>query len=269
MDVEDPKPSVEFKATDQDYKYIGKDPRTMRYNFIHDRTDRPEVIRTDVDFKKTDLPEYDGLYATILDNCFTEAECNALVSMAEAQTNGSWEPAMINVGGNRQELMLYSRDCGRIIWDDEELVANIWSRVKDFVPEITSLTNVPKVTGNWPALKKETWEMSRLNERMRFLKYSKGQYFRPHCDGHYETPHGDERSYFTLHLYLNDSVDGNIGGGATTFHSMNMKRQYDVAPKTGRVLLFQQRGLLHSGADVTSGTKFTLRTDLMYKKPSK
>lgn len=48
--------------------------------------------------------------------------------------------------------------------------------------------------------------------------------------------------------------------------SMNMLRQFDVEPKIGRVLIFQHRDLLHSGADVTSGTKLTLRTDLMYKK---
>ena len=117
-----------------------------------------------------------------------------------------------------------------------------------------------------------------------------------HCDGTYETPDGHERSYLTLHLYLNDSADGAIGGGATTFRtlslflspnsfspsamlvggsdadckpsidSMNMKRQYDVLPKVGRVLVFQHRGLLHSGADVTSGVKLTLRTDLMYQR---
>ena len=29
---------------------------------------------------------------------------------------------------------------------------------------------------------------------------------RPHCDGAYETPDGKERSYFTLHLYLNDAT---------------------------------------------------------------
>lgn len=40
----------------------------------------------------------------------------------------------------------------------------------------------------------------------------------------------------------------------------------DVAPKMGRVLIFQQRGLLHSGDDVKAGTKLTMRTELMYQK---
>lgn len=43
-----------------------------------------------------------------------------------------------------------------------------------------------------------------------------------------------------------------------------MKEDYNVLPKAGRILLFQHRNLLHSGEDVVSGTKYTMRTDLMY-----
>ena len=86
-----------------------------------------------------------------------------------------------------------------------------------------------------------------------------------HCDGAYETPDRSERSYFTLHLYLNDAGE-QLKGGATTFHSYNMDREIRVVPKIGRVLLFQHRGLLHSGEDVDKGMKLTLRTDIMYTK---
>ena len=85
---------------------------------------------------------------------------------------------MIDAGGGRQELATDSRDCGRIIWDDREIAKRIWNRVKDVVPEIHSLSNAPKITGNWAAMRKETWRAERLNERMRFLKYGEGQYFR-------------------------------------------------------------------------------------------
>lgn len=137
-----------------------------------------KITKQSVDWKKTDLPEYDGLYATVLENCFTAAECKTLVSMAEAQTNGVWEQAMINVGGGRQEFDPYARDCGRIILDDKVIVEKIWNRVKDEIPEIEFLINMPRVTGNGPAKRKETWKLSRLNERMRFLKYGEGQYFK-------------------------------------------------------------------------------------------
>lgn len=91
-----------------------------------------------------------------------------------------------------------------------------------------------------------------------------------HCDGSYVTPDRSERSFFTLHLYLNDSAVENeasdLRGGATTFHSWNMQRRFDVHPKTGRVLIFQHSDLLHSGDDVLAGTKLTMRTDLMYRR---
>ena len=77
-------------------------------------------------------------------------------------------------------------------------------------------------------------------------------------------------SFYTLHLYLNESdpsvSNGELKGGSTTFHSGNMKREYKVEPRVGRVLIFQHRFLLHSGEEVMAGTKLTLRTDLMYKK---
>lgn len=103
-----------------------------------------------------------------------------------------------------------------------------------------------------------------------------------HCDGSYVTPDGLQESYFTMHLYLNDSqqalgipepaedstdprlVDSPDGpaellrGGATTFHSRrggDKGKRIDVDPKIGRVLIFQHRGLMHSGDDVKEGIK--------------
>ncbi|KAL8920447.1 MAG: hypothetical protein Q9172_004494 [Xanthocarpia lactea] len=231
-----------------------------------------QIRKTVIDFKQTALPEYAGLFAVILDHAFTKEECEDLIRAAEAQTGGQWEQAMINVGNGEQMLMPDARDCGRIIWDDRDVVARIWARVKDSVPEVAALNYMPYVTGFGPAKRSETLRMTRLNERMRFLKYTNGQYFRPHYDGVYVTPDGRERSQYTLHLYLNDSDDAASGarmeGGATRFHSPSWdeSKYLDVEPKVGRVLIFQHRGLLHSGDDLWNGTKYTLRTDLMYQK---
>lgn len=90
-----------------------------------------------------------------------------------------------------------------------------------------------------------------------------------HCDGMYETPDKKERTYFTLHLYLNDTDNQPdnqpLKGGATTFFGQDMRRRLDVAPKMGSILIFQQRFLLHAGDDLVSGTKLTMRTELMYE----
>ena len=57
-------------------------------------------------------------------------------------------------------------------------------------------------------------------------------------------------------IYLNDG----FGGGATKF----LDYEIDVVPKTCMALLFQHR-ILHEGAVVTSGTKYVLRSDVMYR----
>jgi hypothetical protein len=59
-------------------------------------------------------------------------------------------------------------------------------------------------------------------------------------------------------------------GGATSFHSLSWKDEKDVhvRPRTGRVLIFQHRNLLHSGQDLVQGEKYTMRTDLMYSLKS-
>ena len=243
-----------------------------------------EITKVVIDFKKTDLPEYKGLYAIVLDNVFTEQACQTLINMAESTAGGKLEEAMVNVGYGRQRSIKEIRDCGRIIWDDFDMVATIWARIKDQVPEILTLKDQSLITGYGPVRRNETWKMSRLNERMRFLKYQEDQYFKrkyiqifpspledmnltgtfqAHEDGSYVTPDGKEISFYTLHLYLNSNPGG---GGATTFHSDFLDREVNVEPKPGRVLIFQHRRLLHSGADVIKGTKYTMRTDLMYKK---
>ena len=54
-------------------------------------------------------------------------------------------------------------------------------------------------------------------------------------------------------------------GGATAFLSRDRKRRVDVNPQMGSVLIFQHEGLLHEGAEVKEGVKYTMRTDILYK----
>lgn len=194
---------------------------------------------------------------------------------------------MVNIGQGQQAMYEDIRNCGRIIWDSRDVVGRIWKRM-EHVPEvqdIARLENRPEITGPGPDKRKEVWNLTRPNERMRFLKYVGGEYFRPHGDGMYITPDGSERSYLTLHLYLNDTAApppksladldradskgagaAPLQGGATTFHinPWDDEPRLDIEPKAGRVLLFQHRGLVHSGDDVRAGVKYTVRTDVMY-----
>lgn len=211
--------------------------------------------------------------------------------------NNGWRQAMVNAGPGHEFLALHYRNSDRIIWDNEVLTERLWARVLQGkgLRECLSVLDgeeYSSVLGEWTVGRGERWVTAKngINERMGFLKYGAGQVFRPHCDGTYGTPDGLQRSYYTLHLYLNDSaqaleqeqdsktdIDARapnsissplataLRGGATTFHSSDKKRRFDVDPKAGRVLIFQQRRLLHSGDDVYSGIKYTMRSDLMYE----
>ncbi|KAL8731147.1 MAG: hypothetical protein Q9181_004394 [Wetmoreana brouardii] len=229
---------------------------------------RPDVKKQVINFEETEVPEYKGYYACILDNVLSADECADLIRAAKAQTNGEWEQAGVNVGYGRQQVDLETRSCGRIIWDDRELASKIWARCQDWVPEILELKDRPEITGKGYLKKGWTYRATGANERMRFLRYLDGNYFRPHFDANFANEEAEEFSFITMHLYLNEpDEDSQLQGGATTFHAMDWTgRHVDVIPKVGRVLLFQQRSLLHSGADVTRGIKYTMRTDIMYRR---
>jgi len=162
-------------ATPQAYAQDLKD-RSLPKTFLRGPAPTPKVSK--IDFERTALPEYAGMYATVIDNVLTATECNELLELAEAQTNGVWERAMVNIGGGRQAMYEDTRKCGRIIYDEQELVQRMWERVKDLVPELHELRSWTQVTGPGPSKRREVWRLTRLNERMRFLKYTAGEYFK-------------------------------------------------------------------------------------------
>ncbi|KAH8428531.1 uncharacterized protein LDX57_006227 [Aspergillus melleus] len=252
-----------------------------------------------IDFTATDppLPKYKGLFAALIDNVLTPAECEELIRQAEASTVTStsttptWERAMINVGNGKQALATETRNCGRIILDSPELAQKLMDRLMPFLRDfgLKRVENQLRVTGL--AGRNKVYHLTRLNERLRFLKYEGGEYFRPHWDAFYRTPDRQEQSLYTIHLYLNGDgeqdvkelkrqqkrvndggdvnldVSGRLLGGATSFTPRyeEQETQVRVFPKTGSVLVFQQNDLLHSGDPVFQGTKYTMRTDMMYR----
>lgn len=136
----------------------------------------PALKKEKIDFAGLGMPAYAGMYAVVLDGVMTEEECRKLVAAAEATTNGQWERAMINLGDGEQELYEEVRNCGRIIWDNRELMEKIWARILPDMPEILRITNWQDVTRG--SRRETTWVATRLNERARFLKYVGGEYFK-------------------------------------------------------------------------------------------
>ncbi|KAJ5273598.1 Prolyl 4-hydroxylase alpha subunit [Penicillium angulare] len=287
-----------------------------------------------IDFTKTTppIPAFKNDFAAVIDNFMTESECTELLHLAEQSTNPTsdqtpvWERAMINSGGGKEVMSVDSRKSGRIIFDSPDIAQRILDRLMPFMKEfnIDRVHDMPAVTGLGPARRGETFHLSGLNERLRFLRYEGGDYFRPHWDGRYVRPDGKEGSLFTIHLYLNgegeqdmeellpeieraekknalfvkggevdlmdvgneseledgsgsgtsarvaaDSNKEKLLGGATSFTDDYRAREVvRVFPKTGSILIFQQRHLMHCGDDVFRGVKYTVRSDIMYTNES-
>lgn len=79
---------------------------------------------------------------------------------------------------------------------------------------------------------------------------------------------GDRLSRLTFILYLNEDFEG----GATTFFSPSAEfgnlDTIGVRPRMGSVLCFPHGdtagSLVHEGSATTSGTKYIIRTDVLY-----
>ncbi|KEY72832.1 hypothetical protein S7711_04418 [Stachybotrys chartarum IBT 7711] len=257
-----------------------KGPRPVTYesrhvhiptDFLSGPSERP-VTLYHVPFASSAVPEYEGCFAVTLDNVLTEQECRQLIQLAErsvvSEDEGEpWRPAMIAAGPGIEAPAPGYRESDRIVWDHQGLTDLVWERCC----QADGLRDMLAVVNESNGVQPGEWKFSRVNERIRFLKYSKGNFFKPHCDGPYwyEADGKTFQTHYTLHLYLNDSAEyssnSELVGGATSFLSRDRKRRIDVNPKAGSVLIFQHKRLLHEGATVQKGEKFTARMDILYE----
>lgn len=115
-------------------------------------------------------------------------------------------------------------------------------------------------------------------ERFRFYKYNRGESYPEHMDGSYKRrvyrngKQYQQQTFLTLLLYLNDDYEG----GKTNFwlekgHCRFLKEielripSLSVSPKTGRCLL-NIHNVFHEGSSVTFGTKYVIRTDIIFER---
>jgi hypothetical protein len=186
-------------------------------------------------------------FAIVVKNVFSREECAVMVQETESK---GYEVSLLNIGGGKQLLDADRRRSSCCTIDNPDQAAEIWDRVKEHVPVIWD---------HHGAL----WEVVGLNERLWFLRYSPGDYFAPHPECCYERENG-ERSFITLMLYLNEGFDG----GDTTFIDIDTDdtdTAIGITPRTGNVLVFQH-DIYHSGAKVTAGVKYAMRTDVMFQR---
>ena len=194
-----------------------------------------------IEAEKLDLARIDepDKLAYCLRNVFTEKECSKLIELTEVR---GYVIAAVNYG-DKEVIVPDYRKGHRIIIDDKEFVEELWRRIEKFLPK--------KFGGH---------RLVEINERLRFLKYEKDGKFAPHSDAQYARPDGSAISFFTLQMYLNEGFEG---GETTLLSYRKRERKLPVVPEKGMILAFDQ-DLLHEGSLVTSGVKYTLRTDVMY-----
>jgi len=92
------------------------------------------------------------------------------------------------------------------------------------------------------------------NEGFRFYRYRKEHYFKWHKDGTFIRSDTEE-SMLTFLIYLSDDFEQ----GQTEFPWEK------IQPKAGMALVFPHR-LSHRANSVLNGTKYVLRTDVMYRE---
>lgn len=142
------------------------------------------------------------------------------------------------------------RNNDRLVVYKESLALKLWQRLKDRLP--ASLERQGKV-----------WLLDDLNPQFRGCRYRGGQSFARHRDGAY-SPDNSRLSLLTVMLYLNDRSE--FSGGSTRFYADRYCSEVaeEIAPQAGLAVVFDH-DYWHDGQAVTDGTKYVLRTDILYR----
>jgi prolyl 4-hydroxylase len=175
-----------------------------------------------------------------VEDALSAEDCVAYVAKIDAAAAvGVEETAPIVGHDGGPEVDLAVRNNTRMMWDSQGEADGLLARVRESVPQ--------KLLG---------MRIVGANPRLRIYRYLPGQRHGAHWDTVVEI--GELRSLLTLVFYLNDGFEG----GETDFPELEKK----ISPRAGRALIFQHR-ILHEATAPTTGTKFVLRTDIMYGPP--
>ena len=186
---------------------------------------------------RTELPCF------LLRGVFSRSECARIIQEAERsgfQETGADYPASY-------------RNNDRLVRDDAALAEAFFARIRAFLPE-----RLVDSEG-------EAWRLSGLNPRFRFCRYRSGQRFCIHRDGAH-APSSQVRSHLTCMLYLNEA--GEFSGGSTRYYAGRSEAAQvlgAVRPEAGTLIVFDH-ALWHDGEAVSSGTKYVMRTDVLYER---
>ena len=232
-----------------------------------------EVVTT----TKHVVPFLNGAFC--LENVFSRDECSRLIQAASILGYRPDHPSNLSspTGIDSCEWLV-----------DDSIHDLLYDRVREYLPlsmgetsSSSSSSSSGSGNGNNGGSKKSN-ALCGINKRWRFFRYGKNCVYRPHIDGSWPAgslsedgkayeldKSGSTRSYLTFLIYLNDDFEG----GETKFYypeeeGIKALVVRGIVPQRGSVLVFPQgntASLLHEGSAVTKGTKYVVRTDVLYK----
>ena len=165
----------------------------------------------------------------------TPDECANFIARSEKL---GYEKAKVQISDSKSDYRPEIRNNQRVLIEDQSLARSLFERAKNELVRSIGL-----------------YTLFELNELFRFYKYEVGQEFKMHQDGSFER-NDSECSFYTFLIYLND----NFVGGETEFQNGTV-----ITPGKGDLLVFYHP-LPHQGNPILKGTKYVLRTDVMYKQ---
>lgn len=185
-----------------------------------------------------DVPANLDLMSKCVDDVFSLIECKKIIEISESV--GYINASLFEKNG-KQFFYTDIRDSLRCIIDDPEFALVLEQRIQHLIPS--------KYRGK---------KYHSINPRFRFLKYNDtSHHFTPHQDGCYSTD--KIMSMITILIYLNDDYIG-----ARTSLNKDIKTIIgEIEPKPGLVYMMDQ-DILHSVPNLINGTKYVIRTELMY-----
>ena len=152
------------------------------------------------------------------------------------------------------------RNNDRQILDSEYLSSTLFEVIQQYIPEKIETEGIGKDEAG-------TWQLRKLNSRIRICRYLSGQYFSKHLDGiHYESK--TVQSKLTFMVYLNGHEEF-MGGRTLFFYSKNDDELMETfLPDEGDLIIFDHN-IWHSGEEVLEGEKYILRSDILYENVAK
>ena len=215
--------------------------------------------------------------AFTIDNFYSKQECQQVIRRAATATDQGFqyitEAAHISPDGSSYSVKLQNPNPHKLsVFDHPPSISKMWKKLEPLIFPL--IQDYIKRENCGPPLG--------LNPRLRVLRYdsSDNDRFEPHFDA--TTMVGaNKKSLLTVLLYLNDGGGKDFEGGETLYldshisstvtstsslvveNSNNGDSRIKIIPETGKVVIFEH-DLFHSGAPLLSGTKYVLRTDVLF-----